>query len=77
MRRAVLAMAAAGLLATAGMTGCTDGGGKTSTDSGSGGKGGRAGGAPIGVILPDSRLTAETFADAASVWDAVRETMEA
>ncbi|HEX8115350.1 MAG TPA: phosphopantetheine-binding protein [Kofleriaceae bacterium] len=30
----------------------------------------------LGVVLPDSRLTIETFMDAASVWDAVRATME-
>ena len=54
MRRALLAMAAAGLLATAGMTGCTDGGGATSTGSGSGSTGGRPGAAPIGIILPDT-----------------------
>ena len=30
----------------------------------------------LGIILPDSRLTTETFADAASVWTAVRKTME-
>jgi D-xylose transport system substrate-binding protein len=54
MRRALLAMAATGLLATAAMTGCTDDGGATSTGSGSGGKGGRPGAPPIGVILPDT-----------------------
>jgi D-xylose transport system substrate-binding protein len=54
MRRAMLAMAATGLLAMAGMTGCTDDGGATSTGSGSGSKGGRPGAPPIGVILPDT-----------------------
>jgi len=30
----------------------------------------------LGVVLRESSLTTETFADAASVWDAVRKTME-
>src|SRR4051794_32162230 len=53
MRRALLAMAATGLLAAAGMAGCTDTGG-TAAGGASGPKGGRPGGAPIGVILPDT-----------------------
>ena len=53
MRRALLAMAATGLLAIAGAAGCTDRGG-SSTGSGSGNKGGRPGAAPIGIILPDT-----------------------
>jgi len=31
----------------------------------------------LGVILPDTSLTTETFVDAASVWDAVRKMMGA
>ena len=54
MRRALLAMAATGLLAGAGVTGCTDGGGPTTPGSGSGSRVGRPGAAPIGVILPDT-----------------------
>jgi D-xylose transport system substrate-binding protein len=53
MRRALLTMAAAGLLAVAGMTGCTDRGGST-TEGGSGAQNGRPGVAPIGIILPDT-----------------------
>jgi D-xylose transport system substrate-binding protein len=53
MRRALLTMAAAGLLATAGMTGCTDDG-ASATGNGSGNKGGRPAGPPIGIILPDT-----------------------
>ncbi len=53
MRRALLGVAAAVLLATAATTGCTDDGGPTA-GNGSGSKAGRPGAAPIGVILPDT-----------------------
>jgi D-xylose transport system substrate-binding protein len=53
MRRALLTMAVAALLATAGTTGCTDDG-ATATGNSGGSQGGRASGPPIGIILPDT-----------------------
>ena len=55
MRKALLALAAAvGLLATAGMTACTDDGSSGTSSSDGGAKGGGTGQGKIGVILPDT-----------------------
>jgi D-xylose transport system substrate-binding protein len=53
MRKALLALTAVGLLATAGMTACTDDGSGGTSSSG-GVKGGGTGQGKIGVILPDT-----------------------
>jgi D-xylose transport system substrate-binding protein len=54
MRKALLALTAVGVLATAGMTACTDDGNGGTGSSGGGVKGGGTGQGKIGVILPDT-----------------------
>src|SRR6266545_4359763 len=54
MRKALLALTAVGLLATAGMTACTDDGTGGTGSSGGSAKGGGTGQGKIGVILPDT-----------------------
>jgi D-xylose transport system substrate-binding protein len=57
MRKAMLALAAFGLLATGSMTACTDDNGGSGSSGGSGTKTGGSGSSKVGVILPDTKTS--------------------